>query len=154
MTVQAVLCWSEYYNGKWQPTKTSDVNRPTSLGYYPTVDYGGSVTGSMPIPDATDSGRVDMLFGPAEFDRSELWLSVRQASDGLYIGIMGQGSSSFFLYNTHSLPVREEDGDHSVFDPPHRDLDTSTNTFTIRYYGGMGGSPSRGQFCKMRFQTT
>ena len=24
--VQAVLCWSEYYNGKWQPTKTSDIN--------------------------------------------------------------------------------------------------------------------------------
>ena len=25
--VSAVLCWSEYYNGKWQPTKTSDVAR-------------------------------------------------------------------------------------------------------------------------------
>jgi len=29
VSVQAVLCWSEYYNGKWQPTKTSDINRPT-----------------------------------------------------------------------------------------------------------------------------
>src|SRR5262249_14570938 len=27
----AVLCWSEYYNGKWQPAKTSDLARPTSL---------------------------------------------------------------------------------------------------------------------------
>ena len=28
VTVQAVLCWSEYYNGKWQATKTSDVKAP------------------------------------------------------------------------------------------------------------------------------
>ena len=32
VTVQAVLCWTEFYNGKWQPTKTSDVNLPTTLG--------------------------------------------------------------------------------------------------------------------------
>ena len=30
LTVQAVLCFSEYYNGKWQPTKTSDPDRPTT----------------------------------------------------------------------------------------------------------------------------
>ena len=28
VTVQAVLCWSEYYNGKWQATKTSDIDLP------------------------------------------------------------------------------------------------------------------------------
>ena len=38
VTVQAVLCWSEYYNGKWQPTKTSDVNRPTQPGQFPLDD--------------------------------------------------------------------------------------------------------------------
>ena len=31
---QAVLCWTEYYNGKWQPTKTSDVNLPTTIGSF------------------------------------------------------------------------------------------------------------------------
>src|SRR5262249_50757043 len=31
---QAVLCWSEYYNGKWQPTKTSDVDHPAGLGSF------------------------------------------------------------------------------------------------------------------------
>ncbi len=31
---QAVLCWTEYYNGKWQPTKTSDVNLPTVIGSF------------------------------------------------------------------------------------------------------------------------
>src|SRR5262249_10551155 len=32
--VHALLCWSEYYNGKWQPAKTSDPDRPTYLGTY------------------------------------------------------------------------------------------------------------------------
>src|SRR5207253_6109905 len=31
ISVKAVLCWSEYYNSKWHPTKTSDVNRPTLI---------------------------------------------------------------------------------------------------------------------------
>jgi hypothetical protein len=133
ITVQAVLSWSEYYNGKWQPTKTSDVNRPTSLASY--VPVGPRETGRIHV------ARFDRQFGPVEFDRSELRLSVWQISDGLSISITGQGSSSFFLYNTHSLPLRGEDGTPTGFDPRHRDFDTSTNTFTIRYYSGMGGEP-------------
>ena len=34
VNVTAVLCWTEFYNGKWQPTKTSDINRPASLGSF------------------------------------------------------------------------------------------------------------------------
>ena len=34
ITVQAILCWSEFFNGKWQPTRTSDVEHPLSLGDY------------------------------------------------------------------------------------------------------------------------
>lgn len=77
VVVKAVLCWSEYYNGKWQPTKTSDVNRPATLG----------------------------LFEISAFDRSMLVLSVSEESDALRISIWNQGQSSFVLYNTHSLPV-------------------------------------------------
>ncbi len=32
VSVHAILCWSEYYNSKWQPIRTSDVNRPALLG--------------------------------------------------------------------------------------------------------------------------
>lgn len=32
VTISAVLCWSEYYNGKWQPQKSSDVHSPACLG--------------------------------------------------------------------------------------------------------------------------
>ena len=31
-SVEAVLCWSEYNNGKWQAVRTSDVNRPLHVG--------------------------------------------------------------------------------------------------------------------------
>ena len=36
VTVQAMLCWSEYYNGKWQPTKTSDINQPADIQCWQT----------------------------------------------------------------------------------------------------------------------
>ncbi len=39
LTVQAVLCWSEYYNGKWQATKTSDVNKPTRLADFSLNEF-------------------------------------------------------------------------------------------------------------------
>ena len=44
VTVQAVLCWTEFYNGKWQPTKTSDVNHPTTLGQFDPAGPGRSRT--------------------------------------------------------------------------------------------------------------
>lgn len=79
--IQAMLCWSEYYNGSWQATRTSDSGRPTTLG----------------------------TFGPTDFDRSALRLSAAIEGDALRIGISGQGWSSFLLFNTHSLPMRRED---------------------------------------------
>ncbi len=91
VTVQAVLCWSEYYNGKWQPTKTSDINRPTNLGSRPPA-------------------------GDGAFERSQLRLTLYEGEDVLRLLISGEGSSWFDLYNTHSLPVRRED-DRSVFAP-------------------------------------
>jgi hypothetical protein len=93
--VKAMLCYSEFYNGKWQPTKTSDVNDPIEID--------------------TD--------GPDEFDRSNIILSVykKTDSDPLFIGIVynketapnigpvyKKEKSSFRLYNTHSLPVDGE----------------------------------------------
>ena len=95
VTVQAVLCWSEYYNGKWQPTKTSDVNRPTTLG---TSDAVG--------PNAFDRSNVFLL----TYEWSEP-LVVNVESEALVVNVKSAvGSSSFIMYNAHSLPVREEDG--------------------------------------------
>jgi hypothetical protein len=82
VTVQAVLCWSEYYNGKWQPAKSSDLNAPASLGQFPPVGAGA-------------------------FDRSSLRLWSDEPQPGqLRISINGNVQrAGFLLYNTHGLPV-------------------------------------------------
>ncbi len=110
-TVQAVLCWSEYYNGRWQSTKTSDVSRPVDLGKFPTNT----------------------------FDRSALHLSVSEESDVLKVIISGQGETSWFsIYNTHSLPVPKEPNAHLAFvvGQPSRILGISAGCFTITYNRG------------------
>jgi hypothetical protein len=86
--VRAVLCWSEFYNGKWQPTKTSDINRPTSFGSFPVTGDG-----------AFDLYRPSMRIVPRE---------LAEFPDSLVLGIEAT-SAGFILYNTHSLPVRFED---------------------------------------------
>ncbi|HEX7956203.1 MAG TPA: neuraminidase-like domain-containing protein, partial [Pyrinomonadaceae bacterium] len=80
MAAQAVLCWSEFYNGKWQPAHTSEVERPAELGkFFPA--------------------------GPGAFQRSALRLRFDEEGDALRVGVYGGGNASFLLYNTHSLPA-------------------------------------------------
>jgi hypothetical protein len=120
VTVQAVLCWSEYYNGKWQPTKTSDVNNPTELDQF----------------DAAGTGA---------FDRYELVLSVIEETlvedkdtSRLRVVVSGQGTTSFLLYNTHSLPEGGQPYPYRSNDAgPRRGLLTSDDTFTITYLTGI-----------------
>jgi hypothetical protein len=119
VSVRAVLCWSEYYNGKWQPTKTSDVNKPTGLKEF--------------NPAGTDA-----------FDRSALHLSVSGGGNILKVDIFDQGFSWFILYNTHSLPVRKEDSGLSLTIPggPSRVLGTSGDIFAITYGSGIWLAPT------------
>jgi hypothetical protein len=122
LAVQALLCWSEYYGGKWQPARTSDVNRPAMLGQ----------------------------FHAGEFDRSGLRLAAFDAENALGISISGQGGASFFLYNTHTLPLRDEDAFPLANIPvlgPSRYIDTMTQNLRIEYSTGLlemgqGGSLS------------
>ena len=86
ITMQAVLCWSEYYNGKWQPAKTSDVNKPGELGRFQSE------------PD-----RSKLLSGVSEEGTEEktvlrIWLQVPP-----------KPPLSFLFYNTHSVPVPTTD---------------------------------------------
>jgi hypothetical protein len=84
VTVKAILGWSEYYNGKWQPARSSDINKAVKIGE----------------------------FAPNVFDRSQLRLSVYDKETGnargpLVVEIMRGGLSvleRFILHNTHSLP--------------------------------------------------
>jgi hypothetical protein len=79
VNVRAVLCWSEYFNGKWHGTKTSSIDNPAHLGY---------ITGNRAYP------------------RSQLYLSTLIDDSGALRVLVGglQVPLGFVLYNTHSLP--------------------------------------------------
>jgi hypothetical protein len=112
-TVQAVLCWSEYYNGKWQPTKTSEINRPVTIGNFTasgpgSFDVDRNLVQIVPVQCTGLS--YSMLFDPyvnlPDIPINTLILAISTPgnpfpTDGTLPG--------FVLYNTHSLPVRLED---------------------------------------------
>jgi Neuraminidase-like domain/Salmonella virulence plasmid 28.1kDa A protein len=78
--VHAALCWSEYYNGKWQPAKTSDIDYPGTIG------TAWNATGDLP--------------------RSLFRLWVSPAQDGtLWVHAYAGQAAHFHFYNTHSLPA-------------------------------------------------
>jgi hypothetical protein len=125
VTVNAVLCWSEYYNGKWQPAKTSDIDRPVNIGSF-------SPTGEL------------------AFDRSRFTLGAREVPHNfampdsvLRIDIAGhgQGGGSFYLFNTHSLPVRREDARGVIeivgLPEPSRNISVETDELKITYFDGL-----------------
>jgi hypothetical protein len=110
----AALCWSEYYNGKWQPAKTSDVKLPTLIW------------------NAREVG--DLIF-----DRTGLILTLAERDGALRVGLEYDGgwSSFFLLYNTHSLPVRHEDQPEGGVPLPERFrmADHNNGRFSLTYYG-------------------
>ena len=85
--VTVTLYWSEYYHGKWQPARTSDVNKPLSLG-----EFSPSGSGAF--------DRAQMTLRTSEGVENELFINVDYPD---------RSSRYFKLYNTHSLPVRPED---------------------------------------------
>ena len=106
VAVQGVLCWTEFYNGKWQPTKTSDISNPTTIGRF---DPAG--------PGAFENYRGLIQLAPAEL-MSPLAMKILYDAeftlpdDALILDISVPGQSpdgGFVLHNTHSLPVRFED---------------------------------------------
>jgi hypothetical protein len=121
-SVQAfgVLSWTEYYNGTWQPAKTSDPNQPTYLGAF---DAPGSnpASGAMSTSGANslESYRNLIRIVPAQFTGSNPAAQSGNAGgqfmlppDALMLAVTGTGSASlggFILHNTHSLPIRLDD---------------------------------------------
>ncbi|MFD7874403.1 neuraminidase-like domain-containing protein [Streptomyces sp. NPDC059766] len=118
---QAALCWSEYYNGQWQPPKTSNMTMPTGFG------------------------RPFDISGDGAFHRDLLVLGETLESDALRIRIQGQGNgSSFLFYNTHSLPERQEDRSQEPLDVESfarfiRHIEASSPTLRISYVGAEEG---------------
>lgn len=133
VTVQGVLCWSEYYNGKWQPTKTSDINRPTYIGSFDAAGQYAFDRTSLRLQAGYLSGLPAGTL-VVQIGNSSIW------------NLFGFRAAGFLLYNTHSLPLRLED----VASPPYQ-LPSSlrllagsypsstTATFTIGYWQRTAG---------------
>jgi pSer/pThr/pTyr-binding forkhead associated (FHA) protein len=122
VNVSAILCYSEYINGQWQPVKTSDPTRPTSLGTFAAGTFDRSQLELSVVPP--------WIWGWSAAGDSQIWVEIDTDQIVPDIGYIvptpmppwfppiwsplppGQGSgflSGFLLYNTHSLPVRHED---------------------------------------------
>jgi hypothetical protein len=138
--VGAVLYFSEYYNGSWQPTKSSDVNRPLSLGSFQQGEFDRSSLYLRPwlsadTEDETLYLEVSTDPYPAVFDRlpnvkahghvkaeSVKWGSTR-------------GGTGFALHNTHSAPVTWSDVPTTILAVPEyvRELQTTSGLLTASY---------------------
>jgi hypothetical protein len=102
VAIGAALCWSEYYNGKWQPTKTSDLRRPTS--------FSNNVLGYLTADQADEferDARTLLRIVPS-------WMTPpASAPDALILAITEQESDQplggFMFHNSHSLPVALEE---------------------------------------------
>ena len=87
--VTVTLYWSEYYHGKWQPARTSDVNKPAALGEFPPHGTGAFDRANLALNSwlGSSDGLVD----------NELFIEVEYPDEeGQY----------FKLYTTHSLPIQ------------------------------------------------
>ncbi len=133
VTVQAILCWSEYYNNKWQTPRTSAISSPATVIKVPADRFSRSRL-SLSV---FDTG-LDML----------------QVSVG-YGGLMDNYlRSSFRLYNTHSNPSSTQYGPETPIDHHHTESlsrhiygtllafdPAKASDLTISYNSGPGTTP-------------
>lgn len=88
-SVTVMLYWSEYYNKKWQPVRTSDINNPLVI-----ADFDAS--------------------GGNRFDRNKIKLSTSQRNKdeiSVFVSYSRNFMGLFKLYNNHSLPMLVEEED-------------------------------------------
>jgi hypothetical protein len=131
--IQAALCWSEYYNGKWQPTKTSDINRPVTIGLFSTGSFEAErnririvpaqCTGNNPVVQVFNASFANLdgalilaiKVAPENPPEPTFWSLYANAHyvSAVYFDQEQPGAyrppTGFVMYNTHSLPVCFED---------------------------------------------
>jgi len=137
-TIQATLWWSEYSNGKWQSPKSSDPNRPTTIGVYDATGASSfdayrdqvrivpaTCTGQFPfagssapvvLPDVSDALILAISTPLQPFP---LWgdfhRSIIAGANSRFGGLIGiiftvlRDAPGFLLHNTYGAPIRLED---------------------------------------------
>jgi hypothetical protein len=110
--VQAMLCWSEYYNGKWQPARTSSPDEPALIE----------------------------RIAPGAFQPSRLSLQVAQVEDTLNVLVFRRYSegATFAVHNLHGLP---ESSQLEEIPLPPRRLRTGGSGFIIEFEDDNGDPP-------------
>ena len=116
VSINGVLCWSEFHNGAWQPMKTSDINRPVSFDVYKAGDRSQQFEGDrnrfriLPAFYSSQNLSAQVLQGSFDVPKDALILMVNPPDSTGFLPL-GQG---FLLHNTHSLPVLTDDIKTSV----------------------------------------
>jgi hypothetical protein len=101
VTVNAVLCWSEYYNGKWQSAKTSEVSRPVSLGTFPSTGTYSFDRSKLRLGTTIrSSGELVIYISP-------YWVNISNLRASSDIPDSTHAYPAFRLFNTHSLPMQD-----------------------------------------------
>jgi hypothetical protein len=141
--VGVVLNFSEYYNGQWQPVKTSDVSKPLVLSQFPPGQFDRSTLFIRPWTAADPADESLYVQVTNDALATAVWGS--SASSGSFGGGLGwDQTSGFVLHNTHSAPVRWGD-----IQPVALIVPSNVNFFSSQtgtgglqlwgYYGSNGG---------------
>ncbi len=115
LTIKAILCWSEYVNGKWQPARTSDPAEPL------LCEEGLAV-------EDLNTFRAGLLLA-AVLDSSNKGVLRISVTYGDWIG------RSFRLYNTFASPVKDESNRQHF--SPNRELHVDSRpSLKANYFSG------------------
>jgi hypothetical protein len=102
--ITAILCWSELYNDKWQPTKTSDMHNPTTLGIFDIADFDADRNLWRIVPVTLYD--LSQKRPPFTLPPDALVLAIRSGRN--HPELLEPSGPGFILYNTHSQPLRAD----------------------------------------------
>lgn len=132
LTTQLVNCalyFSEYYNGAWQPTKSSDVRKPLNLGTFQQGDFDR--TGWTLRPWTSLDPTDEALYVQVTND------PLPAVHSGEVDGFMWWGATTdgtgFVLHNTHSEPIAWSDLPLTFLATPDYVAEVQTNPLSVSY---------------------
>jgi hypothetical protein len=174
VAVQATLRWTEYYNGKWQPTKSSDPNRPTIIGSYDPSGPGAFEAfrnRTRIVPAKCTGAFASRVGGPPGGGHGTVVILPSIPDDALILAIdtpqnpfprlrSSGGGAGFLLHNTHSAATPIEDvptnrGDIGLYldvPAPHRQIEAPDDPLQSALPAYTGG-PAEGALTIGYFST-
>ncbi len=121
-SVQVMLCWSEYFNNQWSPTKTSDMQTLLSIGQFPMSGLGSFERAFLVLSSNEENGRLRII------------CEYKYDTQGI--------SYSFIFENSHNAPRVDQRGleafrvQESYFGGKVRSLvnNSESNPLSFKYY--------------------